>query len=1770
MTFARLLSEALSSETLPATGDILAVGLPLLRQLEEIHRIGMVSRLGGLDHLVYDGVALSYDTSVVQLASSPSRSIDSVNPLVQTSGVEVASRVHINQGTDSSSRAPIVSSDVYRPGTALDPSSVDEQGLPARPLFVSNYRAWEQLHGHHDPLTDIHVAGLLLVSYATGLDLTVELAVNDLALDYRQLLVLNPRLHPVVAGTLSEMIAPNRHLRPDSISQVIARLEHHRELPSDLDLSSAYGPDKPSKDDTDSGTDYQSWEHRVLAILRERVFDTSRRNRALYFRPTSGALSLTEASVPLLLDQSRIRPQDLLTWTGPAAESFRAGKAVDLGRWCRYDENEYLRPGLDRLISTERKLRAEHGQGRLHLIVAFLRWYDPLNNESVDSPLLVMPVELVKKKGVTDRYLVEIDQTAEVNPVLRHVLRNRFGMEIVESIDSDAATIASFVADLEATVRQSAPAVRIELVTKPRVDIIRRRAQLRVAAYNRRRAQALSVSGRWRRQDHSYDLDDWRPLGQALYRRFVAAAPLPLRDLTAAPPPPRSAPQMTDSDSTAERSVTGYALTTNQANQQRWEVDLCSVTLASLGSRRSTISRDYDALLAVSDSYLSTTEEEVQSVAINGSPFQEMFSPDPREIDDTPEPALALDQLLVLPADAAQAAAVRRGITGDSFIIQGPPGTGKSQTITNLIAGFVGEGKRVLFVCEKRAALDVVAHRLRQVGLDDLVATIHDSQRDRRAFIADLGHTYEQWLSRTAEADHDELGSQTSHATVLANTHKQFDPLRHLLEETARPLDGELSASHILGRVLSLRLQRIAPALDVPNVDLSRWLQIKPKLDEVVSDLERSGLAPLMSRHAGLQLRPSTLKGFTSTDNTGLAQATASYGRDLETATSRFVSAFFAAAMSSSGAGADGPVTLDPETVPLKWLVAIVEHRAELEQLGIHGSLDLMDPRGESLASLRILTEELHELDQNVANLGVVQTRWTTPFDATDTAAALLVAIDKEKSPFRIFNKRWRDTNRAVHAAYKFADHQVEPTVSTILSELNAFHQADQAAEALRRRLVTKYGPQGRRPEDLLSLVETFAKVPLLTSPRVSRIAPAETSAFLDAVANVVSKAAQLGSPAVPLDSSDRKGTTIGDLSATARALKLTPIALETALHRWSQLDEVDPALLSNVASGGSTPDEIELGLVEAAIAQASKQAGLGSMGGGEIGPNVERLLDSYQELLRANAKLVAHRAELRFTERVAFSESSMAGRSDEDKSLKRRYNSGRKTLEREFQKKMRFRSIRDLASGDSGLVVRDLKPVWLMSPLSVSDTLPLDDTSFDVVIFDEASQIPVEDAIPTMFRSRQVIVVGDRMQLPPTRFFSSDSDDEDEVVVDEDGHRLTLSLEADSFLTQADLALSSSMLTWHYRSRFESLIAYSNHAFYDARLATVPDRMFDAAEVEEIIASSAEHARSNLAATVGRPISFHKLGHGVYIDRRNEAEADYIAELVRGLLAQTHAEGQSPLTLGIVAFSQAQQSAIERSLEELALLDPQFGVALEAERTREDDGEFAGLFVKNLENVQGDERDMIIMSVCYAPGANGKLRMNFGPINQAGGERRLNVIFSRAKQHMAIVSSIVGNQITNTHNDGASNLARFLDYAAAESAGQNSVADGLLKSLRPQHSDKTKHSVEATGAISAAARTLADLLSDAGLEVETGVGRSVFQIDVAVRGADGYILGLLIDPDTDAGDHGDTAANRFVAEAGILKSFGWPIQRVLLSELVEHPEVVVARILSILKRTPA
>jgi predicted DNA-binding WGR domain protein len=1442
-------------------------------------------------------------------------------------------------------------------------------------------------------------------------------------------------------------------------------------------------------------------------------------------------------------------------WGGRFESDVLGGAKVALAQWLRFEDQPYLPASLDRVIQEARRDRAEFGMSQLSLVLAFLRWHNLKDdaNERIVSPLLLLPVEVTRRKGVRDQYVMQADTTeASVNPVLRHQLRQVYGIELPEKLDLRGDAIAAFHAQLQASIATTEAGVRLRLLAEPEISLIHQRARQRLEQFRRRQRRRTPVREASARPDFSYDADDFRPLGLRLFQERVLLAPLPVRGALGAAPKPRRLNMADTGEATAtpttaatgsdnEAEATTFALREAEAtgNPYEWELDLASVTLGNFNYRKMSLVRDYNALIA----------NETPNPAVD-----RIFSLRPRELDTgVPAPVPLADQWSVVAADATQTAAVALAREGGSYIIQGPPGTGKSQTITNLIADTIGRGKRVLFVCEKRAAIDVVFHRLRQQGLDELCCMIHDSQADKKAFVLDLKQTYEHWL---ASADGlDELQAQRQAAVDGLSIHLQalerFDAaMRSVPTElgtTLRALVGGLveGAEHAASADQLDALQREAlptPAAWQAHADLAERLQ--RTLDDLGQDA-------IFARHPFARLADTLVR-----DARPLARLAEGCDR-AETLADRCDDAL--QPLLATLRGVDATATLDDA-------VALVGAARQMRDLAEHDLLALLDPRSSRGVEFAAALADIAQRDRSLATAAQHTPHWRERLPPAEALAALAQARSQERSPWRWLSPAWWRLDGALKRCCDLSQLAVRPPPSALLAPLVAEQEAQAAAQVARARFAATFG--NGAPETLghvLAGVRELAQARPAVAALQRSLLQARPESARDTIARLVALAPSVDDLAATCAALLRDAGTlpVGTIGETARDLR----------EQADVLPDLLPSLLDLAQAPAAVAQALRtLPLVAGALSHAIAREGLERVyrterwlprfDAGVLARHVQSLAVGQKQLLALNARTLRAAVRRRFLHNVQRSSLAAAQLDAEGKLFKKTYAAGRRELEHEFGKTMRFKAIRELASADSGRVVRDMKPIWLMSPLSVSDTLPLATDLFDVVIFDEASQIPVEEAVPALYRAPQAIVVGDEMQLPPTSFFSSARDADDETVaVEDEGERIAVVLDADSLLNQGARNLPATLLAWHYRSRYESLIGFSNAAFYAGQLFTIPDRSVPGGDQQALHASGEGAAPQALVAAhadalLARSISFHAIGHSPYESRRNEGEARYIAQLVRELLQR-----ETGLSIGIVAFSEAQQAAIEAALDALGADDPVFAARLEAESVREQEDQFCGLFVKNLENVQGDERDIILLSVCYGPNAQGRMVMNFGPINQRGGEKRLNVIFSRARRHMAVVSSIRHAAITNDYNEGASALKAFLRYAECVSTGDRAMAQRVLEGLNPL----ARKALGGDGPGDVVVGRLAAALRARGHVVDERIGQSRFRCDLGIRrGTEGeavgaashYALGLLVD----TADHyaNRDVFERYVSRPRILDAFGWHTVQVLARDWFHDPEGVL------------
>ena len=486
----------------------------------------------------------------------------------------------------------------------------------------------------------------------------------------------------------------------------------------------------------------------------------------------------------------------------------------------------------------------------------------------------------------------------------------------------------------------------------------------------------------------------------------------------------------------------------------------------------------------------------------------------------------------------------------------------------------------------------------------------------------------------------------------------------------------------------------------------------------------------------------------------------------------------------------------------------------------------------------------------------------------------------------------------------------------------------------------------------------------------------------------------------------------------------------------------------------------------------------------------LEQTIDRYRELTSEFQQLTREELVARLSAQVPVGDRDPEISSELTLLRKRIGNKGRGT------------TIRNIIDQMPALLPK-LCPVMLMSPLSVAQYIDIDGPKFDLVVFDEASQMPTSEAVGAICRGKAVIVVGDSKQMPPTSFFSANTTDDDEADMDD----------LESILDDCiSLSMPSRYLGWHYRSKHESLIAFSNQNYYDGRLTTFP---------------SADDMVPHV--TLQHVEGFYDFGK----TRTNRAEAEAIvAETLQRL------QNEPARSIGIVAFSKTQSDLIEDLLSEALAQHPDLEQQdLDAEEP---------LFIKNLENVQGDERDVILFSVGYGPDKDGKLSMNFGPLNKVGGERRLNVAVSRARYEMKIFSTLRPEQIDErrTHAEGVLGLKQFLRFAEHGTS---------MLSASSQSTENHSLIVE----------QIAEALRRKGYEVKTSIGSSALRVDLAIIDplhSDRYALGIICDG---AGYYQlKTERDREVVQPAVLKMLGWHLMHVWTTEWLRCPESVIEHII--------
>ena len=1027
----------------------------------------------------------------------------------------------------------------------------------------------------------------------------------------------------------------------------------------------------------------------------------------------------------------------------------------------------------------------------------------------------------------------------------------------------------------------------------------------------------------------------------------------------------------------------------------------------------------------------------------------------------------------VLDADSSQIAAIQDVKAGRNLVVEGPPGTGKSQTIVNLIAELLAEGKSVLFVSEKMAALDVVKNRLQNVGLGKFILELHSHKTRRKKFLKDLEK------SATVRAEQPFNIDQT--IRKLETLKRQLDDYADIIHKPSYEVNLSPFQLYGMKEKADNHFSKKDTIIPLVRFDNPQTISIKD-LDDIILSLESitelyqtiSNENP-WSKCSPKSLLPSDLREIELLINDTM-QALDNFLIERDIIYETF--------------GIKKPDTLN-------------EFRKSLK------AFDLIESKNSSLIDSAIIQSSAWANSENadvlINNLETYQKQAKILDKFNDNILnadlnSLIAEVNQlANKKFRLFKNKQNES--LVDRYYKG---QV-PSTKQILVDLNEVRKTIAIKEQLEENGHLAKGYFGNfwhpkaNTEDLrkitswmrefVYLIEegTFSKNTIdLLSKDLFNVNPAENLAdyirigqdFEDKLSRLKDK---LNPRSKLIFKRDIEDVTFdqwkGQLNNWRGQL--------SSLHLWSQY-------LNTKSSVKGTNAEPFLEVIEKRNIKKDDVQALvyGNFADallnilfvdnqelatfiGELHENrIKEFKDLDKQILELNRKRIFHKLNSNIPKIFGAGQNKEA-----------------QILAGEFTRKSGHLPVRKLLQKAGG-VIKQIKPVFMMSPLSIAQYLDPtnEELQFDVVIFDEASQVKPQDALGAFMRGKTAVVMGDTQQLPPTSFFDQMADGEGE-------EEEATSLDMESILHLCKLSFPVKMLKWHYRSRHESLISVSNNQFYDDELLVYP---------------SPSHNDPEL----GLKLHYNS---DTYYDRGTSASNRLEAkEVVKAIFDHFDAYGDTK-SLGVGTFSVAQKNAI---LEELEIerknrpeLEPLF-----------DDKRDDHFFVKNLETIQGDERDVILISVGYGFDQEGKMSLNFGPLNQEGGERRLNVLITRAREKCVVFSNFKAHDMHLTNNPpfGVKALKEFLAYAENLTLG-NTIQESNVEEPF--------------------ADAIYNFLIENGYKVDKQIGCAGFRVDLAIVDEDNpgkYYLGITTDGESYSSSK--VARDRDRLREQVLTGLGWNI----------------------------
>lgn len=1070
-----------------------------------------------------------------------------------------------------------------------------------------------------------------------------------------------------------------------------------------------------------------------------------------------------------------------------------------------------------------------------------------------------------------------------------------------------------------------------------------------------------------------------------------------------------------------------------------------------------------------------------------------------------------LDRFFTVSSDPSQESAVLQARQGPGLLIEGPPGTGKSQTIVNIIGDAIGRRKSLLVVCQKHAALEVVQKRLVAEGLGDRIIMVNDVNKDRASIIKAVREQLEALHKRTSDP--------------LVAVRRKRENTAARIESLEGELDRHHAALHRVDDQTGLSYRTLLGeliALETPEapIDLPALRNLLQKMNTGALAALEEEVAPLARHWLPARFEGSALAALQAFSADRATQV------DFRDAFDTFVHA----EKLRTEVLLARPCAFEVEDpAPHKtWIAAYAQQFLDLRDLHrtlLARWLPLFRPAGASRG--QALITELQAVVAKLADCPHIQhdkllspVLSAVPVEALGTYIAHGVEATSPAPWWHALNicKRMR---KGVLLRYLKSHGDVETDV-----RLQALVQAARLEQQLRplRLALSKLHQELHLPPvapdagpSLISDARASLEVVTSISELATRLAAAPWAGRLDSAAIEGSRDAMVRMFATFDDAFARYEVR----TSSAHALKaLASWMVEPWVNACGQAigrNEPNQARLEPIiqAMPSLAPYQHFRGRAQRLSKEAistftllrTKESQLEQLDGALLEQEVRRVVNREarlgwkRRLEDAEPDLHLEHAE------IATKVASLADLDVEMRALNRQLlkddfdlSAIRRTSDWEDITRLtgqRARRLREFIELGTPLGLMQLRPIWLMNPDVASRVLPLKSALFDSVIYDEASQMPVEHALPTLFRGAISIISGDEKQMPPTSFFSSrvesdeaeafdgempeeDASEEERDAFEETWNRREIK-DCPDLLQLSRTNLPTSTLQIHYRSAYRELIGYSNACFYGNNLS-VPVR----------------HPEATVRQA--RPIEVIQL-NSTYVDQTNPGEAKRVVEVLAEMWKLPPTQRPS---VGVVTFNRKQADLVEDELEKRAEEDANFREAYRQESERVESGEDMGVFVKNVENVQGDERDVIVFSTTFGRNSQGTFRRGFGVLGQKGGERRLNVAVTRARQKIVLVTSMPVAEVSDilsTHRPPSTPrdfLQGYLEYARTISSAEFANSRSLLRRMTVRRDGKTaQQSQQAEDGFS---QSVAEFVGTSGWKVSKSPDDDAFGLDFAIE----------------------------------------------------------------------